>query len=758
MRKSILYKATITILLIGIILTAVFWIYVKSAVDFSFDESLFISNKNVYPTRFYYDSSPGGEYTPIEFYSIYNGDKRSWIRYEEINTYVKDGFIATEDRDFFSHHGVNLKRTALAALNSLFHFKSRFGASTITQQLIKNISGDNDNSINRKIKEIIRAVNIENNHGKEEIFELYMNIAPMGNGICGVGLAADYYFGKSMDELTLSECAIIVGITNAPSRYNPYSNINECKKRRDVVLYSMLECGYISGEQYEGALNEEISLNSSGYGFDSIYPWFVETVCDELCADLVKYKNMSESAARHLILNGGIDVYTTMDYEIQTTLERYFENDGNFEDDELKYAMTVYEASTGELKGIIGNKGTKSANRIINNATVPHTPGSCLKPLALYAPLIDTRRYNWASIFDDTPVSFIEGKEGIYEYPKNYPRVYDGRIALCDALCASKNTVAVRIFNILKQEQIFKLLKNDFGFDTLVEKMTLNNGSVISDIALAPLALGQLSVGVNLRRLSEAYCVFTNDGVLNSGKSYVCVYRSDGDIIFQKETQSKRIFSKETAQIMSMMLSEVVERGTAKSVTLKEIVDTAGKTGTSGGDKDRLFVGFTPYYTAGIWCGYDDNVHAVGNRAKSHLDIWDDVMTEIHLKAMSRDDNLHSFRRDKIERLPFCKDSGKLFSENCMYDLRGDRMEYGYFSKECRPSTLCDTHRIYYMDIKDGSIYEKSGRLKNFIKISLLDIPIREYPIDIEVGDEGYSYKNYDIKQTPDRGRRRRSK
>ena len=311
-----------------LVLTVALSIYVYIGIDFSRDEELFNSSREINPTRFYYINENNES---VEFYTIYNsGTKKEWLKIEEINPYIKSAFLSIEDRGFYQHSGVDIKRTLLAALNSIFHFQNRFGASTITQQLIKNISGDNEDSIKRKLDEIIRAFYLERNHTKDDIFELYLNIVPMGNGVSGISLASKYYFGKEQSELSLSEAALIAGITNAPARLNPVKNFENSIERRNVVLYAMLDSGVINKSEYEDAISQNIEINESREDFSTVYPWFVETVCNDFVRDYSSEKGLSELAVRTLILNGGLEFYTTMDPNAQKILEDYFEDSSNF--------------------------------------------------------------------------------------------------------------------------------------------------------------------------------------------------------------------------------------------------------------------------------------------------------------------------------------------------------------------------------------------------------------------------------------------
>ena len=731
--------------LLTVFLTVVFY-YVRGGVDFSVDESLFIKSKGGNITRFYYDGSYGKcEYAPIELCSLEpQENKKQWYSYDDIGDNVKNAFLAVEDRRFYKHKGVDIKRTGFAFVNYFLHIKPKFGGSTITQQVIKNISGDDEQTVTRKLTEMIRASHIEKTHSKEEIFELYLNIVPMGEGILGVGLASEYYFGKNPDSLTVAEAATLVGITNAPTRYNPHTRPEACIEKRNRVLYSMFDFGVIDENEYIEALNSPLIVTQKS-DTDLINSWFVETVCDDVARDLSERFEMSENAARFLIMNGGLSVYTTVNPEIQGILEKYFENESNLPEavkNGLNYSMTVVDSHNGNLVGIIGGAGKKQGNRLLNYALVPQTPGSVLKPLALYAPLINSKRINWATVFDDAPVYFNKNNNGDYlPYPRNYPDKYYGLTTVSNALRDSKNTIAVRLYNLLDKKEIFNSLKNDFGFDTLVESKKTSNGKKITDIALSPLALGQLTYGVPLRTLTEAYTVFPSEGLVRSGRSYLMVYDSSGEVLIENKPEEKRVFSVECSRIMNKMLSEVTERGTAKQITLDSIVDTAGKTGTSGNDLDRFFIGYTPYYTAGIWCGYSDNQKSIGRQSISHIEIWDYVMKEIHETALKNTEITESFSVGGLEYLPYCKDSGKLFTERCLYDPRSSRLEYGYFTADNKPEGMCDRHIICLYGGTGEEITTKRNSKKGFGLLSLLDIPERNFPVEVYITDEEFNYK-----------------
>jgi len=325
--------------------------YSRKNIDFRADEEMFIAAKHGNVTKLYYDGAgynSAGVYEPIEYASVSGAaEKRSFVKYADISENVKNAFIAAEDREFFKHSGVNLRRTAFAALNYILNRSDNFGGSTITQQVIKNISGDNEKTVKRKLEEIIRAYNIEYSHSKEEIFEVYLNIVPMGEGVAGVSLASELYFGKTADELNIEEAALLAAITNAPTRYNPYNNYENALKKRNAVLFAMKECGYISDEEYLIVKSHPITLRERSEAKSNISSWFTETVCDIVTRDLQEELGYTESAARMLVRSGGLKIYTTVDPVIQKTIEQYFQDQNNFPEqtyDGPQYSMVVFDS------------------------------------------------------------------------------------------------------------------------------------------------------------------------------------------------------------------------------------------------------------------------------------------------------------------------------------------------------------------------------------------------------------------------------
>ncbi len=750
LKKSVLIFA-VTVLCVALLFSvalALTFVYARKNISYETDELLFAAASQGSAIRLYADSDPSdGTYTPIEIETIYPGqNQKEWVSYSEIPASVLDCFLAMEDRGFFSHKGVSLSRTAKAAVNYLLGSRSgTFGGSTITQQVVKNISGDSEYTVRRKLTEILRAYHMEQMHSKEQILEVYLNILPMGENMVGVALAAERYFGKELCDLSYDEIAVLVGIANAPGRYNPHAAPEACLQKRNRVLYAMKETEVIDEDMYTELCARPLSVLAPIAAEAEIYSWFAETVLADLKADICEQKGISRSAAEALLAKGGFSVYTTMDRDVQSGLERILLDPSRLPmacESGLQAAMVVVDSKSGHLLGIVGRAGKKTGNYLLNHALAPHVPGSALKPLALYAPLIDSGRINAATVMDDVPISF-SGSGGTYrEYPKNYPSVYSGLITVKDALRLSKNTVAVRLYEMLGAEKIYHLLANQMGFDTLIRSAHLENGDRLTDLAVAPLALGQLSYGVSLRRLTEAYTVFPSEGVIHAPKSYYAVYDGEGSVFLSKNGSAERIFSAEGARLMNQLLSEVVDSGTAKSISLSTALDTAGKTGTSGEDRDRLFVGYTPYYTAGIWMGYEGSSQAIGKIAPTHLALWDAVMCDIHAKRLASvsEECPESFSSAGLVRCGYCKDSGCIAGRYCEMDLRGDREEEFYFLRKSLPAGVCQTHIPVYYDMAKDCVATAETPLCDLAIVSLLRIEKREFPKPIFVSDQRYVY------------------
>ena len=656
------------------------------------DEELFEKASRAQNTVYLaYDN--GGELVEVFNTSAIIG--REWISIEDVGENILNAFISAEDREFYRHNGINVKRTAGALVNYLFHTSPRFGGSTITQQVIKNISGNNESTVKRKFNEILRALHIERIHSKEEILEVYLNIVPMSRNITGVFSAAEVYFGKKPSDLSIAEAATIAGITNSPGRYDPYTHPEECKEKRNRVLYAMHDNGKITDEEYENACACDLQVKKDD-GRKSIYSWFVETANADIARDLSRARGITESAAR--VLMRGCKIILTEMPEVQAILDGFFADEDNLPlgcKDGQSIAMTVIDNATGNLVGIIGGVGNKSGNNLLNHAEITVPPASTIKPLAIYAPMLEEGLINWSTVVDDTPVSVEYKGDRVVTYPLNSPNVYAGLTTVRDAVRLSKNTIAVKLLNDYGINRCADGLIDRYGFN-IIKEPTQIGGKSVSDLGVASLALGQLSAGVSLRKLTEAYSAFAREGKYSYSRSYLGVFDFEGNLLISPEATERRIYRAETCRIMNQMLMNVVETGTARSVTLKNILDTAGKTGTSSGNYDRLFVGYTPYFTAGVWTGYPDRSRAVEGGGPTHLEIWDKVMSEVHEKcALTRfGENEKCFSTQGLTRMSYCLDSGYRVGAECAHDLRGPRIAEGWFDAKNQPRDFCTLHRL----------------------------------------------------------------
>lgn len=670
-------------------------------------------------------------YLPQEVGILWGEENMVWAQWDEIPANLKNAFVAIEDQRFWRHRGVDMRRTLLATLNYIIPFRGTFGGSTITQQLIKNVHGEKEVSPTRKLKEIIRAVRLERVYSKEEILTYYLNIVPMGNGCMGVKSAARYYFGKDLDALDLVECAALAAITNAPARYDPTQYPEENATRRALVLDGMLQNGYIGREEYEKARGASLVLNVT----DPIYTtrrnsWYAETVIDDVIEALSEKLGISRTAASTMLYRGGLEIYTLMDPRVQAVMEECLATEEV--SDALAGAnggMIVSHPETGDLLGIIGGMGEKEGNRLFHRATGGYyPPGSAIKPLSVYGPALESDLITYATAFDDLPRVTGQGL-----WPHNSPNVYAGRIGVYEAIAKSKNTVAVDVLELVGKERAYEVLQRQLHFSGVTR------GGEVSDLAAAPLALGQLSRGATLREMGAAFGTFANGGVYQKPRSYLAVYDSRGNLLLTNEREEERVWSEETAAIMTKMLEGVVEGGTARRITLKETVDTAGKTGTSGGDKDKWFVGYTPYCVGTIRLGYDDG-EAMPAGSWLHLCLWDRVMQGVHGVFLGEGEGSpRSFvLPEGVVEASFCRDSGHLPTPACKTELRGDRREIGYFKRGTQPREECDNHMLAHFDLEDGW---GTGAAENesSIEFYVLTLPHREVPEGVHPADEEYT-------------------
>ena len=605
-----------------------------------------------------------------------------------------DAFVAIEDKRFWQHEGVDFLRTGEAALA---YAKKKisgtggksFGASTITQQLVKNLTGDDRVSIDRKLAEMFASLDLERRASKGEILEMYLNVINLADGCRGVGAAAKYYFGKSVDGLTLGECACIAAITNNPARYNPLTHPENNEQRRSLILACMLEQGYIDEDAYAQAMQPLHFLERSRQK-GRVASWYEDMVIEDVTRDLCEKYGYSRAAASALVYGGGLRIYAAVDERVQRIVEEYFATTDIFEPDE-RAGMIVIDPMTGDILGVAGANGAKRANRVQNYATdVLLPPGSAIKPLSVFAPALEKGIINWASVYDDVPLRF----EGDKPWPRNAHFAYHGLTDVSAALADSVNTVAVQILEQVGKRQSLAFLREQLGMRSLGD----------GDITEAGLALGQFAHGVTLRELTDAYTVFF-DGYYRPARSYYRVTDAEGTLLLSNMQEMREVLSQENAAIMTKMLEGVVQNGTARGkVTLAKRIAVAGKTGTTQRGVDRLFVGYTPAVLGGVWTGYDYPAEQAGIGANVSIAVWDEVMSQLYDAGIFKNTPVGFELPDTVRPMVYCADSGQLTGYACTCDLRGSRSRIGYFTRDNAPTHICGTHVLVPYDAVFGGV------------------------------------------------------
>jgi len=646
--------------------TAVLQRYASSRVDDDLITDYAVSEK----TSFYcVDRDDLNSFEMITNAKLDSGIRYKYVSYGELPQSLIDAFVAIEDKRFYSHNGIDYKRSIGAVLNYIFHGQKSFGGSTITQQLVKNLTGEDKPSIERKLKEAFSAMELERRLDKSEILEKYLNIINLSHGCVGVGAASEYYFSKNVSELSLAECASIAAITNNPSRYSPITNADEHVKRRNIVLSCMLEQGYISKREYDNAKASPLELHIPKEHQTSINSWYIDMVVSDVVTDLAQKYAIGKQTASWLLYRGGYKIYTAMDVDIQKILDEYYENEYNFpisDTGELpQSSMIVIDPTNGDILGVAGAVGQKKGNRIQNYAIDTKRPsGSVIKPLSVYAPAIERGLIDWSSLISDTPI--IEKTESTQAWPKNANGKYEGDVTVKYAIDQSLNTVAVRVLSMVGNQNSFDFLKQRLRINSLNEK---------EDMGDAALALGQMSHGVTLREIVAAYSIF-GSGVMSKPRSYFKVTDADGVVVLDNRAEREQVMSEESAAIMTKLLQSVVENGTAKGrISLTEKCEAAGKSGTTQNSCDRYYIGYTPTLLAGVWFGYEypKPLHEFGGNFS--ITVWDEVMNLIYENDRYSKGETKFVVPDTVQRLTYNAITGKTDPA----DVNPDNGEVGWF-------------------------------------------------------------------------------
>lgn len=625
-------------------------------------------------------------------YEHLEGVNSIWVDIEEIPMYMQQAVVAIEDERFLDHYGIDWKRTVAAFANSVLHFNDvEFGGSTITQQLIKVTTGDNDHSWTRKITEILRAVEMEKLYDKDQILEAYLNNLPMSDNIVGVGAGANYFFGKEITELSLAECAVLASITNNPSRYHPYNRPQNVRQRQLMVLKKMNELGFITDDEYVQAANEELRYKSS-MQHTATWDYYVDLVIEDVIADLQEEYGYTKQYATQLVFYGGLNIYSAEVPAEQAAVEKVYANEANFpkhrekdtEDPEASLFVMDYN---GRVVATIGGRGQKEGKRSFNRSTQAfRSPGSSIKPLTAYGPAIVLDTAHWSSVVADAPLKKLSNGSW---WPANYeskPRD-NGNTFVYIGLQKSLNTVAARLVDSVEPKNAFDFGSNIFKLSSLVKSQRNERGQVLTDIDYAPLSLGALTVGVSARDMAAAYAVYGNGGQYNEPFSYYAVYengtRDDGHLLLQDGPTNIRVMDEDSAYVMNRMMQRVVRYGTATEIgNTWGDWEVFGKTGTAESNRDVYFCGGTPYYVGASWFGYDNNQElAKGGQTGYAKSLWNKAMKALHANKKAC-----AFpKKGTTQELEFCTETGMLATDKC------PKTDVGVYKASNIPA-LCSKH------------------------------------------------------------------
>lgn len=634
------------------------------------------------------------------YYALKNPNKKvAWVDIENIPQYVCDAYMYTEDERFKDHDGVDFKRTFGSIIYTLLG--NTQGGSTITQQTIKNVTGDDARSstagVERKIREIFRAINVEKTYTKEEILQCYLNIIPLGDGqqdIIGVQAAANYYFSKDVSQLTLAEAASLAGMTTAPTTYNPNTNLENNRIRQKYCLDKMLENGAISDEEYNQALNEKLKVTADpDYSSDTQYAseledqgptsYYVDAVINQAVNVLSENYGISAEEASDRLYNGGYTIITAVDIDMQHKVEVEMQNNSNFQtyslgDDKLQSGFIAMDYK-GNVKAVVGSRNQKQESRSWNNATMAtRSPGSCIKPIASYAPALEQDIITWSSLYKDEPITIkVDGKNK--KWPVNYSETGDSsnwsnqNLFTFQMLQRSLNTMPAQLIKKMTPAYSYNFLKEKLDITTLAD----------SDIDYSAVTVGGMTNGTILEELVGAYSIFGNGGKKFETTYITSMTNADGDVIFEHSDGYKQVISESTAFVMNKMMQTVVTSndGTGRQAKLNR-TEVAAKTGTTTDWKDLNFVGCTPDYVSGIWIGFDPQKKIPTNNYQNIAAIWKNIFGDI-----AETEKNHEFSMpDTVKELEYCTATGLIAGDNCY--SRGT----GYYKQTNIPEVCSGNH------------------------------------------------------------------
>ena len=628
--------------------------------------------------------------------AFFDEENRVAVKYENISKHIIDAVVAIEDERFFEHGGVDIKRTTAAVFNYVLSGGSvEFGGSTITQQLIKQISQDKEQDWQRKVREWYRAISAESVLKKEQILESYLTTVYLGDGQYGIEMASRNYFAKPSNEVNIAEAAVLAALIQLPGKTNPYGTEEQKQaliSRQQVVLTQMLKLGKISNEEYEEAKNYELVFKKGDTAIsDEVQTYFVDAVYKDVLEDLMEQKGLSEVAARQMLYTNGLKIYTTQDTRVQNIINQEYSNSDLFYTNKagkfMESAMVVMDHNTGHVVGLIGGAAEKtgalSKNRATDEELFKRQPGSTMKPFGAYGPAFEQGLLAPGSGIDDSKQNWGGWM------PNNYYGYFNGYVTVREAIKKSMNLPAARAHLMAGTEYAFNFAQNC--------GLNLVRTGAKNDMNPSSLALGGLTHGVTVLELTNAYATIANSGEHIEPMLYTKVLDKDGNILLENKPVTKRAMSEGTAYLLTSSLVSVTSQtgGTAVGYIKLGNMPNAGKTGNTNDDKDQWFAGFTPYYTAAVWNGYDiaediEYRKKVGNYPYTSMVVYNNVMKRIHEGL-----EVKQFEKpSSIVTAPICRDSGLVATDACRADPRGNRTHTDMFVSGTVPTKTCEVHKM----------------------------------------------------------------
>lgn len=646
-----------------------------------------------------------------EYKQLYSTENRIWIDNEHIPQAMKDAIVAIEDKRFYEHHGVDWTRT-LSAVANLVTGADTYGGSTLTQQLIKNITDDNEVSLTRKLREITKALKLENEYTKDQILEAYLNVVNFGNNCQGVEAAAQLYFNKSITDCSIAECATIAGITQNPSLWNPLVYPENNKKRRDIVIEAMHDQGKITDAEYDQAKKDSENMTFVGFKKNNdndedddgyVQNWYLDELQFDLQKELSELYGISESAASEKMFTEGLKIYCAMDADLQDYVEEQAQKIDKTYDSDLQLGTTIMDFD-GRVIATCGSSQKKTVALQWDRATMSKLqPGSSIKPLLVYPIAIEQKKMYFSSTVLDEPLNNYEMNSSgqLVSGPKNAYGYYKGNMLLPEALLWSSNATAAQTMELIGGPSVaYEQAVTKMGFASLSEQDSKNTGA---------LSIGGVNGGVSVREMAAAYTYLGNGGLYYKPYTYYYVTDSEGNVIIDHRNQiPKEAYKPQTASIMNRLLHYNMENTTLSVTSAAHAKingwDIVGKTGTTDEDKDSWYCGASPYAVMATWCGYDDP-HSITQNGKQVAATFFSTIMGKYLEGKEQKEYKLSTDLIKAEFNPY---TGLIVSTS---NPQGKYI--GYYTEDNLPSfggayNNNDYASSYYNDNNDYSPYDSS--------------------------------------------------